>query len=212
VAIIYFRAREKDFHFIPLWTRADREDWVGLGTFDFDRGTRSFRITNSDSGFIYSKALTWGDYSVSFRFKILSSCVGVIVRAVNLANLIMLQIGETGIRPHIRVNAGWNVTEASEAGLVFPTPLSLDRWYRAVITCDKAAIRICILDGKHLIFDRQWNIPQGMLMFVLRAQSENQPPVSMPFAITTEYGTIGFRNWGPEEALINEVLVEKIAG
>lgn len=212
VAIIYFRVREKDFHFVGLANRSHGQDWFGYGVFEYSRINKAFRITGSDSGFIFSKCLAWGDYRLRFRFKIVSASLGVIVRAVNLANLVMLQIGETGIRPHIRVNGAWTVWEVGDAGLEMANHLSRDQWYECSITCDKALVRICITGDRKTYMDRQWAIPQGTLVFNLGSDEQGNPTIPLPFAITLDYGTVGFRNYRSEEALVREVLVEKIAG
>ncbi len=53
--IIYIRFKEKDFYFIPLADRKNKDDWFGKGTFEYERTEKCFLITNSDSGYIYSK-------------------------------------------------------------------------------------------------------------------------------------------------------------
>src|SRR6266446_4105104 len=85
IAILYFRVRERDFYYESLGDRKQRGRWVGYGTFEYSRMDRCFRITNSDSGFLFTRTLSWSDYEFRFRFKILTSCLGVIIRAVNLS-------------------------------------------------------------------------------------------------------------------------------
>ena len=69
--IIYSKTKEKDFYFLSLQNNTDKEDWIGEGTFQYDRTQGAFRITNSFSGFIFSKCLNWSDYILEFKFKIL---------------------------------------------------------------------------------------------------------------------------------------------
>ena len=212
VLLIYLRTREREFQYISLVRRDHKDDWLGTGTFDYNRSHRAYLITNSDTGFIYAKTLTWSDYRLNFRFKILSGCVGAVVRAVNLGNLVMLQIGTMGIRPHLRVNGGWYVEEAAQAKLEFSEPLSSDAWYQATVVCDKAQLRIMIRRDRTLLFDRIWTIPPGPLQFILDRDAQGQPKTFLPFSVNLEYGTVGFRNWGPEQAVVREVLIERLRG
>ena len=39
---------------------------------------------------------------------------------------------------------------------------------------------------------------------------DEMPKVDIPFPISLEYGSIGFRNDGDENALIKEVLIKKL--
>lgn len=208
--IIYTRVKEKDFYFISLGNRKHREDWMGIGTFDYVRSEHCFRITNSDPGYIYSKTLTWNDYKLEFQFKILKKSVGVVVRAVNLSNLVMLQIFTHGVKPHIRVNGFYKWWEPEEAGLTFDKTLSLDKWYKGVFYVDKTSISIRIFDGSRLVCDRSWNIPQqGQMLYPAKRPELTDLEYNIPFSINLEYGTFGFRNWGDEEALVKNILVEK---
>jgi hypothetical protein len=70
IAIIYFRMKEKDFHFVSFKNRKNKDDWIGRGVFEYSRTEKCFLIQDSDGGYIYSKALTWSDYKVSFDFKL----------------------------------------------------------------------------------------------------------------------------------------------
>jgi len=210
ILIIYIRFREKDFFFISLLDRKQKDDWIGNGIFEYRRTEKSFLITNSDSGYIYSKSLTWNDYKVSFDFKIVKACLGAILRAVNLSNYVLLQIRIDGIRPHIRVSGGWFWVEPKDANLSFDNNLSLDRWYKCILVCEKTSINIKLLDNKKIIFDRGWDIPQGSLFFEFKRDEKDASPAKIPFPITLEYGSIGFRNAGEEKAVLRNLLVEKI--
>src|SRR5262249_49083439 len=50
LVIVYSKTREKDFYFVPLRSPADREDWMGEGTFQYERVYGTYAITNSYSG------------------------------------------------------------------------------------------------------------------------------------------------------------------
>jgi len=221
VIIIYFKTREKDFYFVSLKNPGHKEDWIGEGVFQYDRVHNAYIITDSYSGFIYSKCLTWSDYVVNFNFKILDTSIGVILRATNLSNLVMLQIFEGSIKPHIRVNGLWHWQKPEEVNLTFEENLSLDEWYRGCFQCDKGSIRIRIYDqSNNLVIDRVWKIPVGSIPFtppklpegVTRGIIVEQAIRSITFPINLEYGTVGFRNNGNEKAIIKSFFIEKLEG
>ncbi len=214
--IIFLRTKDTDFYFEPLGRPAEKNNWVGYGVFQFSRLDGCFKITASDSGFILTRALNWSDYALRFRFKILTKCLGVIVRAVNLSNLAMLQIVESGIRPHIRVNGAWHAWEIEEANLGFEGKLDLNQWYDCAIKCDKDDVRIRIGRPGQMLCDRAWRIPRGSVNFKLQESKfysgeGGMVPKTIPFMINLEYGTVGFRNDADEDALVREVLIEKLS-
>lgn len=61
-------------------------------------------VTGSDEGGITKKGTDWENYSLSFKAKITSSCLGVIVRARDLNNYYMIQINKNAIVPHYRIS------------------------------------------------------------------------------------------------------------
>jgi len=210
ILIIFLRLKDKDFYFVPLTNRKDKDDWIGSGLFEYTKTHNCFIITNSDPGYIYSKNLTWSDYKLSFEFKIIKKCLGVILRAINLSNYVMLQITLDGIRPHIRINGGWKWWEHEEVKLEFTERLSLDKWYKCLIYCEQKSINIKIFDGANEILNRTWDIPQGSLVFQFKKSEKDSESISIPFPINLEYGSVGFRNYGEEKALIKNILIEKI--
>lgn len=218
MVIVYAKTSERDFYFISLRDTGDKEDWIGEGTFHYERVHGTYAITDSHSGFIFSKSLTWSDYVYDFEFKILRTSLGVILRATNLSNLIMLQILENGISSHIRINGFWQVWKPEETGMIFASSLNLDSWYRARFQCDKGSIRIRLYDSsKVLLFDRVWRIPTGTISVSYKPEQDiglaaRSLISSIPFPINLEYGTAGFRNDGEEKALVKDVLIEKIQG
>ncbi len=205
--IIFIREREQDFIFSALTWRGDKELWIGYGEFEFNRVHNAYVITNSEPGFINSKCLTWSNYQMDFDFKIANKTLGIIVRAVNLSNYVMLQITPSSIRPHIRINGGWKWWEVEETGLIIEKPLSMDKWYKAKISCDKSEISLCLYCDNNSMLDRVWKIPVGNLFFGFK---EKDVGVIIPFPINLEYGSFGFRNYGDEKAFIKNVLIQKI--
>jgi len=211
--IIYLRVRDKSFYFISLRRRKQKDEWIGSGDFNYSRNNDCFLISNSDSGYIFTKCLIWNDYTLSFKFKIIKHCIGIIVRAVNLSNYAMLQIDmrTNGIRPHLRINSGWKWWEANECKLNFTQTPSLDNWYQCHISCENKSLNIKLTseDGKEEIFNRSWDIPMGSILFPL-SNEDKSIRLDIPYSIILDYGTIGFRNHGDEAALVKEVLIKKI--
>lgn len=224
LVIIYLKTRERDFYSLSLKRDRDRQDWIGEGVFRYERTQKAYTITNSNSGFIFSKCLIWNDYKLNFDFKILKISLGVILRATNLSNMVMLQIFDNGIKAHIRVNGFWQFWDSKDTKLEFNNKLNLDDWYTCSMQCDKNYIRIRIFErlestdsnnNSHdleQIFDRTWNIPSGHISYGTQNTSLVGEIIknTIPFPINLEYGTFGFRNYGIENALVRDVLVEKI--
>ncbi len=207
---IFIRLKEKQFYFISFSKRAEKDDWIGKGEFEYDRKYKCFVITKSSSGFIYSKCLDWSDYQIILDFKIIKNNLGIILRAVNLSNYVMLQFTQDGIRPHIRINGAWNWWEHPEANLTFQTQLSLDKWYKCQINCTQENIDIKIFYENQPLFEREWKIPEGSMVFKFENKQEQTPIVQIPFSINLEYGSIGFRNDGQEKAIIKNLVIKKI--
>jgi len=209
---ILLLVRNRDFYYLSLTNRNDSEKWIGAGQFKFDRVNNCYSITGSDGGFIFSPTLFWDDYTLELDFKIVNTCIGVILRAINLSDYTMLQIREDGIRPHIKINGGWSITEAQKAGLVFKKDMiSKDLWYKCRLSCDKNIIGIKILDLKYkTLFDRQWEIPTGSIKFSFNDDSGNPAKSHIYFPINLEYGSFGFRDSHDEKGLIKNLLVRKI--
>jgi hypothetical protein len=205
------RLRDKDFYFIELTKDQDKNDWIGRGTFEYRRTNKSFLITEADPGYIFSKTLNWSDYKFESEFKMLNKGLGVIVRAVNLSDYIMFQICPNGIRPHIRINGGWQIWEAKESNLEFKRKLSFDKWYVFSITCEKDILDIKIMEkSKKILLQRSWVIPHQRFGFPFPQQENDPKPLVIHFPINLDYGTVGFRNSGNERALIKNVLIEKV--
>jgi hypothetical protein len=57
--------------------------------------------------------------------------------------------------------------------------------------------------------DRQWTIPTGPLAFLAESQ-DKQTRISIPFPVNLEFGTVGFRNDGAENAAVKNLLLEKL--
>ncbi len=211
LVIIYNRVRIRDFVFSALTWRRDKRKWIGYGDFEYSPVEKAYFITNSEQGYICSDCFGWSDYNMKFDFRINDQCLGVLLRAKDSSNYVMIQIRIDSIRPHIRVNGGWQIWEPAVTKFTINKPLSSDNWYYCQINCCKRELKIIIKEKGKEIFNRNWEIPVGylMLQFYQPIGSSTQK-VDLPFPINLEYGTVGFRNCGAEKAFIKNVLVEKI--
>ncbi len=215
VMIIFLKLKSRDFYFIFFDNYGDKKDWVGNGYFDYYPKDEAFLIKDSDAGYIFSKCFNWIDYEISCEFKIVKDTLGILIRATDLSNKLMLQINKNanGIRPHFWANGGYLVKEPKESGLEFSTPLEDGQWYKLEINVNKNILNIEILKSKDdkVIFDGQWDIPTTSLAFPVRKKDNREDQIGMLDIIKDySYGTIGFRNGHGEKALVRKLLVKKI--
>jgi hypothetical protein len=204
--IMAIKSRERDFIWLSMRGRLHGDGWIGAGGLSFARTEEAYRITQSFDGAILQDTLTWSDYRVRFAFRIDKLSLGVILRAANMGNLVMLQIFQDRIKAHIRVN-GVYMSWDYESSLTFGARLSLGTWYECDICCDKREVRIIISGPNRSENTLSWKIPSGSLM--LRAGSpEVTGTFPVPFMVNYDYGAFGFRNSGEESALVRHVLVE----
>jgi hypothetical protein len=168
-----------------------------------ERGT--LIVTGSDEGGITKSGSHWENYSFSFDAKIISECIGVIVRAQDLNNYYMFQIRPDKIRPHrriavpviidgdikgkndneLKVNAvqyfiAWQTEQNSPSLNSIPIIPPLEDWFNIKISVKGQSVSIYI-DGS-LIYHR---------LDLLQIPT----------------GKIGFRNQGAEEAQVKNVNV-----
>lgn len=156
-------------------------------------------VTGSEAGGITKVGAQWENYTFTFKARITKRCLGVIIRAQDLSNYYMFQIGIDQIRPHRRVavplivtknppqheetaevhpikfNIGWQIFDP-------PTPLNtrLDNWFDVRVTVRGQAVSLYI--NNELVFQQE---------------SFLQIPT----------GKVGFRNVSSEEALVKNVRV-----
>lgn len=209
IFIIYQKTKDKDFYLLPLDKPGKDSDWVGRGTFRFIRNERCYEITNSSVGFIYPKTSLWDDYYLECDFKILKTSLGVIFRAQNLSNCVMIQIFDNKIKAHLRVNGEWIVY--SDEGT--KVNLGVDGWYKLRAYCEKRKIRISILSRKNEIVDRHISIPDNIAVVVKQLSedsNEAKEEIKQILNVDFDFGSFGFRNFGNESALVKNVFVEKL--
>ncbi len=168
-------------------------NWDFEGDWSIERGT--LRIRNSERGGITKVGALWENYTLSFDARIINECLGVIVRAQNLDDYYMFQIRTDLLRPHRRVTVpviplpaptpqqNQPINFATGFQVINPTiPINpqLNAWFNVKVTVRGQAVTI-IING----------VP------ILQRESFLQIPT----------GKVGFRNWGPEEAIVKKVKV-----
>ncbi len=211
IAVIYFRVKDKDFYYISFKNRGSKDDWIGDGRFEFVKSEKCYEVTNAHPGYIFSKCLNWSDYRVACKFKIVNLCLGFLVRAINLSDYVLLQVRADGIRPHVFINGSWQVWEYVDTGLNFEKPLSADEWYGILICVENRNVNIKIFERRKKIFDRNWEIPKGALVFQFKKdENDTKATASIPFSINLDYGSAGFRNADVERGFVKEFLIKKI--
>lgn len=209
IFIIYQRTKDKDLYLISLDKPGQDYDWVGRGTFKFVRNEHAYEITNASVGFIYPKTSLWDDYYFECDFKILKTSLGLIFRAQNLSNCVMIQIFSNKIKSHLRINGEWIVYVEEQTG----ANLNNDKWYKVQAYCEKRKIRIKINDNNNVLIDRHITIPDNMAVVVRQEQTEAtqaQETIKQIINVDFDFGSFGLRNFGHESALVKNVYVEKL--
>lgn len=207
--VIYFKTKDRDFYFMPLDRPGCEKDWVGRGKFSYVRNENCFEITDSHAGYIFPKIAIWDDYKLECDFKIVNMSLGCIVRAVNLSNYVMYQLFYDRIKPHLRINGEWIVTEEKS----FENKLKPDKWYKLTIICEKRGIRINVKDEKETLFDRHFVIPpqMGVVYRELNQKGEEiKRQTQLLQNIYFDFGSAGFRDHGDERAFVKNVFLEKL--
>ena len=217
VIIIFLKLKNRDFYYIFFDNYGDKRDWVGSGYFDYYPKDEAFLIKDSDAGFIFSKCFNWIDYEVACEFKILKDTLGILVRATDLSNKLMLQINikANGTRPHLWANGGYIVHEPKESNLEFSTPLKEGQWYKLGINVYKDTVSIELSKDGEVIDEKYWDIPSIQLAFPIRKIDKPIGDTKYPIGMLDirkdySYGTIGFRNGHGEKALVRKLLIKKI--
>ena len=208
--VIYFRTQDRDFYFLPLNKPGNEKDWVGRGRFAYLRSEKCFEITNSHAGYIFSKTLLWDDYKLECDFKIVNISIGCIVRAIDLSNYVMYQLFHDRIKPHFRINGRWIILEEVR----LEDSLKPDKWYKLIIICEKRNVRIVVYDEKLAVFDRYWKIPNQITIsykqIIEGDKRKREREIMFLQEINFDFGAIGSRNHGDEQAFIKNVFIEKL--
>ena len=169
-------------------------------------------VTDSSDGGLTKVGALWENYTFSFQAKILRNCLGVVVRARDLDNYYMFQIGTDRITPHRRVplpvqpppkvaapSPSGAQTQSSEMQLVavpyvvvwqvmqdmsVPLGKQIATWFNVDVTVRGESIQIYI--DNELVFEQQSLLQNAI-------------------------GKVGFRNHGAEMALVRRVRVQVLS-
>ena len=178
-----------------------------------NKANKAYLIADTDAGFIFSKCLLWKDYSVKSSFKILNKHLGVILRASDLSNYIMLQITKNSIRPHVRVNGGWIPLETGVTGLTFENEIKDGKWYVFEFIVVGELIEIKIFNANDLLINKSWKITNGRVSVPVYKKEDEERKSSthiLDFIVSYDYGAVGFRNGHGERALVKDLLIRTI--
>ena len=120
----------------------------------------------------------------------------------------MIQLFNDRIKSHLRVNGAWIVYGNDKTS----TNLGVDSWYKLKAYCEKRKIRINIFSGESELLDRHITIPDTMAVVVKQTPdtSKEKEEIKQILNIDFDFGSIGFRNFGNESALIKNVFIEKL--
>jgi len=156
-------------------------------------------VTDSHAGGITKVGHQWENYDLTFKARIIHNCLGVIIRAANLNHYYMLQIHKSSMTPHYRSLIRLNETkiEQKEDGTVQITPgqygvawevqkpimysPATEGWFEGRVSVRGDAVTLYI--DNNLVYEQR-----GYL----------QIPT----------GKIGFRNDGPEKALVKGIKLK----
>ncbi len=158
-------------------------------------------MTGSDAGGITKVGRFWENYDLLFKAHILYNCIGVIIRAESLSSYYMFQIHKDCIIPHRRslIRVKESSLDVDEKGLIknlkiapglyivgwntddkVPLQKQIDGWFDCKITASGSSVAVYI---------------NGIIVF------EDKEFLQIPT------GKIGFRNDGPEKAIVKDIKV-----
>jgi hypothetical protein len=151
-------------------------------------------VTNSWAGGIVNKGIGWGNYIFRFQTKIENKCTSWIIRARNLQDYCMLQVGKDSLVPHRMrpaksiQNINGQPTEVTfgvfDVGKTYKFDSKVsDDWLDVEIEVKGKSLRIDI-DGENKFFEPNFS------------KYMNNPT-----------GSVGFRNCGDERARFRNIKV-----
>jgi hypothetical protein len=137
-------------------------------------------VTGSDEGGITKNGADWENYTFTFRARVISSCIGVIVRAQDLNNYYMFQIGQESIVPYRRISyprlrshqsdetmtiieyqIGWQVFEQYKV----KSPNVINDWFNGRVVVKGQSVSLYINELLILQQDSLLMIPKGKAGF-----------------------------------------------
>ncbi len=195
----YIRIRRQlSLVFIDDFKKPIEHNWDYVGKWRINHENEML-VTGSDQGGLTKKGAFWENYVYTFEVKILSKCIGVIVRAIDSQNYYMFQITTESIRPHRRVSVPILTPSESEDGKY---NLSENRVGWLIMN------NITSQHGKSL--DRWFKVKMYVKGKSIEIYIDNEQVFYKEDLFENTYGRVGFRNDISEEALIRNLKVEII--
>lgn len=176
-----------------------RDNWDFEGPWRLaEKGT--LVVTQSDAGGLSKVGAAWESYTFSFEARIITTCLGVVVRAADLNNYYMLQINPDCVRPHRRV----------AMPVAAPSPA-------------EAPVNHSTTQPPYITFQVAWEVFESVpitppltgwfkVKLVVRGESvqlyiDDQLRFQRDAFVKIPAGKVGFRNAGNEEAYVRNVRV-----
>jgi hypothetical protein len=166
-------------------------------------------VTGSDEGGITKVGSRWENYTFSFRARIISKCIGFIVRAQDLNSYYMFQIRPDKIRPHLRVTVPMVLDERTadvkEGAIRIHLPVNyVIKWlYEGNNTNPEyhASPISPELEG-------WFNVKAEVFGQSIKIWINNELVFQQPALLNIPTGKVGFRNSISEEAYVKDAKVE----
>jgi hypothetical protein len=163
----------------------DEDNWLFDANDGWTIADRCIRVTRCPTGGLFKSGIAWSDYAFNFQFKIVNEYAGWIIRARDRDHYLMIQCGHAQIRLHTRMLGEDGIVETRLERPMIPIDSTQEEWTKVRTEVLGAAIRIWI--NEKVI----WS--------------------SSNFLNRFQFGTIGFRCDGSEEALFRNIYVQSLS-
>jgi hypothetical protein len=184
----------------------DKWDFIGPWRI-VDKGT--LLVTGSDEGGITKVGSHWENYTFYFSARIISKCIGFIVRAQDLNNYYMFQIRPDKIRPHFRMTVPMvleeQIANVEEGAVRIHLPVNyIIKWLHDGTTSSPEYHASPISQKLETWFDVKAEVfGQSVKIWI-----NNELVFQQPALLRIPTGKVGFRNSISEEAYVKDAKVE----
>lgn len=165
-------------------------------------------VTDTNSGCIL-KGYYWKNFEMTFSCKfpegVDNQIIGIIFRAKNLSDYLMVQINNEKniITPHIRMEGIWETIEGPWSF----AHLERNKYFKVKLKVLHTIVKLFINDTKIL----DWVIPSNSDIKLDKKDKDSTENSFVPrIDFRTIYGKIGFRAYYDEGAIIKKLFVKRI--
>lgn len=170
------------------------ENWDYIG---WKCSSGELTVTGSDEGGLTKKGTFWENYVFTFEAKIISGCIGLIVRAKDLQNYYMFQITHEKIRPHRKITIPYATESPEHKGLFVVDRIQVAWQVRNELEVEHKKQLTSWFNVKVLVNG------QSIKIFI-----NNEQVFANDLILDNSYGKVGFRNYGDEKAIVRKVKIE----